>query len=373
MFNHASPQLFWQATLWIAFGTVAIIAALLVALFWLKLSKKYQDEKAEKFQNIWQPLLMACALGDPVVATLPTLSRAEEWLFIKLWVRMQTTLRGEPNERLRQIALQLDCANKARRYLSSRHRSEQVYGLMTLAYLHEDADWELLLPYLTQSRNSLAVYASIGLLQIDATKAAPLVISQLLQRPDIDLLTAASVFKPFRKYLHQALYERLVEAGQSQLNRNSGNLEEPQPQSSQASDLAWLFKISHALDMHISTGVLRPFLQATQPIDIIIGAMRLMKVPDGLPDIRSLAQHSSWEVRNQVSITLGQMGDASDIQLLSQLIMDSQWWVRYRAAQALIGLPFIETDALKTLIANLPDRYARDMAQQVFAERGAST
>ena len=124
--------------------------------------------------------------------------------------------------------------------------------------------------------------------------------------------------------------------------------------------------------MHISTGVLRPFLQASQPIDIIIGAMRLMKVPDGLPDIRSLAQHSSWEVRNQVSITLGQMGDASDVKLLTQLVMDSQWWVRYRAAQALIGLPFMATDALKTLITNLPDRYARDMAQQVFAERGAS-
>ena len=342
-------------------GTAAIIGALLVALFWLKLSKKYQDEKAEKFQHIWQPILMACALGDPIEATLPKLSRAEEWLFIKLWVRMQTTLRGEPNERLRQLAIQLGCANMARRYLSSRHRSEQVYGLMTLAYLHEAADWERLLPYLSQARNSLAVYASIGLLQIDAPQAAPLVISQLLQRPDIDLLTAASVFKPFRKYLHQALSERVVEASQSPLLQNS-----------QASHLAWLFKISHALDMHISTGVLRPFLQATQPIDIIIGAMRLLKVPDALPDVRSLAQHSAWQVRNQVSITLGQMGDASDVKLLTQLVMDSQWWVRYRAAQALIGLPFMATDALKTLIANLPDRYARDMAQQVFAERGAS-
>jgi hypothetical protein len=66
------------------------------------------------------------------------------------------------------------------------------------------------------------------------------------------------------------------------------------------------------------------------------------------------------------------MGDASDLQRLSQLMMDSQWWVRYRAAQALMGLPFIETEARDTLIANLPDRYARDMAKQVLAERGAS-
>jgi hypothetical protein len=372
VFAHASPQIFWQATLWIAFGTVAIIGMLLIALFWLKLSKKKQDEKAEKFQKIWQPILMDCALSDGIGAPTPQLAKAEEWLFIKLWVRMQTTLRGQPNDRLRHMALKLGCANIARRYLISKHRSEQVYGLMTLAYLHEATDWELLLPYLSQARNSLAVYASIGLLQIDAQRAAPLVISQLLQRPDIDLLTAASVFKPFRKQLHQALSEPIVEAGQERLSLGVQRFNNAPVPDTQTIQLTWLFKVAHALEMHISTGVLLPFLQTSQPIDLIIGAMRLVKVPDGLPAIRSLAQHKAWEVRNQVCITLGKMGDASDLQRLSQLMMDSQWWVRYRAAQALMGLPFIETEARDTLVANLPDRYARDMAKQVLAERGAS-
>jgi len=183
----------------------------------------------------------------------------------------------------------------------------------------------------------------------------------LLKRPDLDLLTASSVLKPFRKYLHIALASHIVEAGRQ-------TQQEPSATDQQADELTWLFKIAHALDMHISTGILLPFMQASQPIDLVIGAMRLVKVPDGLQAIRQLAQHPAWQVRNQVCVTLARMGDASDLPLLTQLLMDSQWWVRYRAAQALVGLPFIDRETLKTIIAALPDRYARDMAQQVFAE-----
>jgi CheY-like chemotaxis protein len=363
VFQNASAQVFWQATIWIAFGTVAVIALLLIALFWLKLSKQRQNLKEEKFQATWQPILMACALSDNQPQPLPSLGKAQEWLFIKLWVRMQTTLRGAPNRRLRLLGQQMGCAPVARNLLHSQHRSEKVFALMTLAYLHEDKDWELLLTYLNQPRNSLAVYASIGLLAIDPEKAASLVIIQLLKRPDLDLLTASSVFKPYRKYLHTALATHIIEAGQQALVRQAQEARDPH-----TTELNWLFKIAHALDMHISTGILLPFMQASQPIDLVIGAMRLVKVPDGLQAIRQLAQHPAWQIRNQVCVTLARMGDASDLPLLTQLLMDSQWWVRYRAAQALIGLPCIDRETLKAIIASLPDRYARDMVQQVFAE-----
>lgn len=363
VFQNASSQWLWQATLWIGFGTAAVTGLLLIALFALKWSKERQTHKEAKFQAIWQPLLMACALEDKLPATLPALNKEQKWLFIKLWVRLQATLKGAPNERLRLLGKQMGCALIARKLLASHHRSEKVFGLMALAYMHDEDDWQLLLPHLYQSRNTLAVYASIGLLKINPEQAAPLVIDQLLKRSDIDLITAASVLKPFRKHLHAALGNHIVEASKC-------SMENPTEYSSGSKipEITWLFKMAHALDMNISTGVLLPFLQAQQPIDWVIGAMRLLKVPDGLIAVRELAQHGAWEIRNQVCLTLGKMGDASDIPLLTQLLMDPQWWVRYRAAQALIGLPFVARDDLNKLIASLPDRYARDMAQQVFAE-----
>lgn len=363
VFQNPSPQWLWQVTLWIGLGTVGILALLLIALFGLKWSKQRQMRKEAQFQTVWQPVLMRSAMEDSLPSILPKLSPAEVWLFLKLWVRMQATLRGAPNQRLRQLGQHLGCGPIARKFLASHHRSEKVYGLMALAYLHEKEDWFLLLPYLQQERNTLAVYAALGLLRIDPEPAAPLVIEQLLRRPDLDLITAASVFKPFRQILHAALAQHLVEA-----SRNCVTTPTAATTSDQNVALTWLFKIAHALDLHISTGILLPFLQAHQPVDTVIGAMRLLKVPDGLTAVRALAQHPAWEIRNQVCVTLASMGNASDLPLLTQLLMDTQWWVRYRAAMAMVQLPCVNRQELQALISSLPDRYARDMAQQVFAE-----
>jgi hypothetical protein len=49
--------------------------------------------------------------------------------------------------------------------------------------------------------------------------------------------------------------------------------------------------------------------------------------------------------------------------------MDPLWWVRYRAAQSLASWHFLERAHLSQRIADLPDRYAQDMAQQIFTQQ----
>ena len=53
---------------------------------------------------------------------------------------------------------------------------------------------------------------------------------------------------------------------------------------------------------------------------------------------------------------------------LIELLKDPQWWVRYRAAQALVGLPFLSRAELNRLLVDLPDQFAREIFRQVFAE-----
>ena len=43
--------------------------------------------------------------------------------------------------------------------------------------------------------------------------------------------------------------------------------------------------------------------------------------------------------------------------------------MRYRAAQALVGMPFFSVAEVELLRDNLSDRFARDMLGQVLAER----
>jgi hypothetical protein len=54
-----------------------------------------------------------------------------------------------------------------------------------------------------------------------------------------------------------------------------------------------------------------------------------------------------------------------------RLLADREWWVRYRAAQALVELPWLKRADLEALHATLDDRYAADMLAQVMAEQAA--
>ena len=56
--------------------------------------------------------------------------------------------------------------------------------------------------------------------------------------------------------------------------------------------------------------------------------------------------------------------------MLESLLDDKEWWVRYRAAQAIASLPFLGPNQLRQIRDRQTDRYAGDMLQQCFAEVG---
>jgi HEAT repeat protein len=68
---------------------------------------------------------------------------------------------------------------------------------------------------------------------------------------------------------------------------------------------------------------------------------------------------------------LGRIGERADTARLAHLLADREWWVRYRAAQALVELPWLKRADLDALHATLDDRYAADMLAQVMAEQDA--
>ncbi len=68
---------------------------------------------------------------------------------------------------------------------------------------------------------------------------------------------------------------------------------------------------------------------------------------------------------------LGRLGLTEDVVRLEQTLQDREWWVRYRAAQALACMPFISMDDLRRMSIRSPDPYARDILQQVISEQPA--
>jgi len=87
-----------------------------------------------------------------------------------------------------------------------------------------------------------------------------------------------------------------------------------------------------------------------------------------LSEVRTLLGHEDWQGRVQAARALGRVGERSDAARLTRLLGDPQWWVRYRAAQALRELPLLAQADLDAVRASLTDRFALDMLDQVLAE-----
>jgi HEAT repeat protein len=66
---------------------------------------------------------------------------------------------------------------------------------------------------------------------------------------------------------------------------------------------------------------------------------------------------------------MGRLGVAGDEHRLIELLTDREWWVRYRAARALAGLGFVGAARMRAIQAAQTDAYARDIIEQVLAER----
>ena len=71
----------------------------------------------------------------------------------------------------------------------------------------------------------------------------------------------------------------------------------------------------------------------------------------------------------QAARCLGRIGTKEDERRLAHAAGDQQWWVRYRAAQALANLPSTTADRLREISASHYNPYASDVIDKVIGER----
>lgn len=106
-----------------------------------------------------------------------------------------------------------------------------------------------------------------------------------------------------------------------------------------------------------------PFLKSSQ-LNARIDAVRTLgqlRVPAGFDQVLALSEDMRWEMRAVVATALGAYGATENVETLIRLICDREWWVRYRAAEALLKYP--KRDALLARLAETNDRFAQEMMQ----------
>lgn len=341
----------------VAFATglvsLGLTALLALQVTWMRVAKRRRERRHLRFLETWRPVLYEAAMGES--PSVPALAREDETSLLLLWNQLQDALRGRSSrEGLNRVARAVDAHGAARRALRRSSPRERLLALRTLRYLGELEDFGPVRPLLDERGPTMCLTAARALFQIDRTAALPEVWRRLRRRTDWPLAHVAAVLR--ESELAEAEMSGLAASFAAQL---------PGLRTVELQRLLPLLSIFRAEDAGL---VVRRLLMPDQVPEVLSAALKQARDEALLPDVVRLCGHPAWPVRTQAATALGRIGGAADRELLLSMMCDPQWWVRYRAAQALLSGRFGAAEELAGLGARLRDRFARDILTHVLAE-----
>jgi HEAT repeat protein len=344
----ASSDLALRLALGIGLLALCLAFALILQVAVMRVLQRRRDAATSAVAARWRPLLLRCAVGERV--PVPALSSGEPALLLLLWNHLADSLRGPSHDHLRRVVDELGLDSNARRWLDRSESRQQLLGLLTIGHMGCASDWPRVLALLADPRPYLSLAAARALLQIDPAHAAEPVIDELERRPDWPLARLAVLLRDAgSNHVFEPLRRRLASAGPAQQVR--------------------LVRLMAAVDSMRASAALERLMADSGNDEVLSMCLQHVHAPGALPRVRELAQHPVWWLRLQAAGALARLGTRDDLPLLLALMSDPQWWVRYRAAAALASMPGSTSQVLVGLRDGLVDRYARDVLNQVLAER----
>lgn len=337
---------FWAG---VASLALTLVMALSIAVLRTRLRRAERREAA--FLAVWRPAMLEVLAGGPLRG-LPPLASADQVSFLKYWSYLQESLRGSAHQTLNQIGRALKVPQFAQHWLVHGRRTDKLLAILALGHLRDKSAWDALFAQAVSDDNLVSLQAARALLQTDPVRGAQHLMPLIIKRHDWDITRLAGMLAGSRTELESLLPRKITRVDPANMGR--------------------LMRLAEALQLSLPAEVLAYLVDPARPVDILVAGLRLVNRTELLPQVRSYVWHADWRVRVQAVKCLGRIGEPADVPLLTDAVQDREWWVRYRAAQALAGLPFVSADALSALRMDSPDRYAQDILAQVLAERGSA-
>ena len=333
---------------WTGMGALALTLLLGAQIVRLRVALRRRERREARALARWRPVLNATIVGE-TPDVLPQLAAAERPHFIKLWVHLQASLRGDASLALNAVARRLGVVHDARAMLAHGPRTERLLATLLLGHLRDRAAWDRLLALTNQEDPTLALTALWALVRIDPAQAATYLTPLFVQRDDWALSHVAGVLREAAAPVAGVLLDLLPGLPRERLPR--------------------ALRIAEALRVDVPPEQLAGALDDVD-VAVVTAALRLVSLPASRERVRALLAHEDWQVRVQAAKALGRVGERADVARLVALLGDREWWVRYRAAEALVELPWLDAAELERVRAALTDRYAADILAQVMAEGG---
>ncbi|HEU4619728.1 MAG TPA: HEAT repeat domain-containing protein [Gammaproteobacteria bacterium] len=340
-----------------AAGTTLVAAAVnLVLLAYTLLLRRATIVAARRRRSVfdrWRRIFAAAMLSDDEArgAALPRFSRRETGDLLEQWNAARESVEGDSVARLVVLGERLGFGKIARRRLARRKLGARLLAIQTLGNLRDPSAWDAIAAFLSHPNTALSVTAAAALVDIDAARAVPLVMPCVRARvdwPDV------SVFRLLKKAGEPLVTQPLCNA----------------ILTSEAAAAVRLLKYASLARSETIDQLIELLLRERDEPAVLAAALKAISDYAGLPRIETLATHEAWYVRAQAARLLGRVGQARDVRLLEKLLADREWWVRYRAAQAIVSLPWLGPNRLRELADAQSDAFARDIMRHAMAEVG---
>lgn len=336
---------------WRSAQVAAAAAALMLAI--ALIVRRYLQRQERLRAGVvaaWRPLLTQIAIEEGASPELPRLPARHLPFLLEEWNALHDAVRGEAATRLNELALRLGFDNAARHQMNSRQVGRQILAIRTLGHLRDPTAWKPLQERLVSANALVSFYAAAALVQIDAQRAMPGIMLQVAER---------------ESWPGEAMARLLVDAGADVAREPIRTLMLSLAPAKVPPLLPWLAHVDAVLGSEVALELLR---RHAGDDHIVAAALLVLLEPAVLPELRHFAFSPDADIRKNLAIAIGQLGDVAEADLLMNMMGDRVWWVRYRAAQALLKLRGMNAEGIETVRARLTDPYALDMLKHVRAE-----
>ncbi len=331
-------------------GAVSILLCFLLTLyaFLLRILYVYRNRRAENFVLEWEGIIAESL--DQLPQNLPQVKKRDAVSFMMLWNHLQASLRAESKEKLNRLAREADIDVIAMNFLERGSLDERLLAINTLGWLRHDTNWEKLIEIANSVDPIYSLIAAKALIRIDAEKAVPRLIPLIAAREDWSIGTVSAILR---------------EAGADLISEplSCAILQSPKNQTAR---LIRFLEIAHA---EVAIPTIKRILKDSDDMEVITACLRIFQDVEDLNTVRKLLKDERWQVRLQATVCLGRIGTGDDEERLIQATNDQEWWVRYRAAQALANSPSMTLEKLNKIAEQSSNESARSIIWQVIAEK----
>lgn len=345
-FEHALAQF----VRWITAIQFAVILFLTLRIFWMRVSRSAHEHHQLRVMNTWRIKILQALRDETKLPNPPARADAEELLSI--WNEYHSLLDGSARERLNEFARRTGLDQAARRMLASHRPKTRLLALTAMANLR-DRSFAPELQRLSRDRDSLISFIAIkALVRMNPVEGIPVFVQALAERDDWSTAQVAVLLREAGPELHSALLAGIAMTAPS----------------SHRSRIVRFLEGARAQD---ALPAVRRILEASPDEETICACLLVIarfRNPADLELVRSFLDHSSAHVRIRAVTALGRICGNDDLNHLVQMLGDREWWVRYRAAQALAWLPGMRLSQMHTIQAEHADFMARDIIAHVLAE-----